>query len=119
MTAERWLLDRAMALLSHLMQAHQTPRLVTLPPEGASLLEIERAALLAALERTSWNQKAAAALLGTTPRVMTYKVARYGLRQEGVPLRQARNRVGRKAGFVVPVPRQPGKDWRTQTLTWI
>ena len=40
----------------------------------ASLVERERTALLEALEKTRWNKKAAAKLLGITYRQLRYKV---------------------------------------------
>jgi DNA-binding NtrC family response regulator len=49
-------------------------RLVNLPPHGASLRDIEREALLQALQRTNWVQKKAAAHLDISPRVMHYKL---------------------------------------------
>jgi len=49
---DRWLLDRAMSMLAALLEERDrlSRRLVTLPPEGASLHEIERAAMVAALD---------------------------------------------------------------------
>jgi DNA-binding NtrC family response regulator len=54
-------------------------RLVHLPAHGASLRDIEREALLQALERTHWVQKAAAAHLDISPRVMHYKLKSHGI----------------------------------------
>ena len=47
---------------------------VRVPPGGVSLEEIERQAIVQALEMTHWRQKAAAALLGISPRVLDYKM---------------------------------------------
>lgn len=88
-------------------------RLVCLPPEGATLHEIERAALVAALDRSNWVQAHAAKLLGTTPRVMVYKMTRFNLyrdRPRGHPEKRA-HRPGRSFGHVAH-PRKSGKDWR-------
>ena len=52
---------------------------VTLPPNGIALEEIERQALLAALERCSWVQQDAAKLLAISPRVMNYKMKTLGI----------------------------------------
>ena len=73
-----WLLDRAMALLDALM-AEREERLVNLPEEGASLEEVERAAILEALRRSHWVQKRAAALLRSTPRIIGYKIRQHGI----------------------------------------
>lgn len=54
-------------------------RLVNLPAHGASLHDIEREALLQALQRTHWVQKAAAAHLDISPRVMHYKLKSHGI----------------------------------------
>ena len=88
-------------------------RLVTLPPEGATLHEIERAALLTALERCGWVQAEAARLLGTTPRVMSYKMARFHLyaeRPRDIPPRLVPRNPRGNTG--VRRPREAGKDWR-------
>lgn len=68
-----------MALLDALMEERLDDRLVHLPPDGAALDDIEKAALLAALRRARWVQKDAAALLRISPRVMTYKVQLHGI----------------------------------------
>ncbi len=49
------------------------------PPEDLRLAEIERRAVEAALARTSWNVKAAAALLGIDRSTLYDKLKRYGL----------------------------------------
>ncbi len=54
-------------------------RLVNLPPHGTSLRDIEREALLQALQSTNWVQKKAAARLDITPRVMHYKLKSHGI----------------------------------------
>lgn len=84
MTHEGWLLDRAVAMLKVLLAERErfARGLVHIPPEGATLVEIERAALVAALDRTNWVQKRAAEFLGTTARVMNYKMAKHRLYQD-------------------------------------
>jgi DNA-binding NtrC family response regulator len=54
-------------------------RIVQLPSTGASLKDIEREALIQALQRTNWVQKEAAAHLDITPRVMHYKLKTHGI----------------------------------------
>jgi DNA-binding NtrC family response regulator len=53
--------------------------IVRLPPNGISLKDIERDALLQALQRTNWVQKDAATHLDITPRVMHYKLKIHGI----------------------------------------
>lgn len=48
-------------------------------PAGASLADMERHEVVAALERTGWVQYKAAAELGLTPRQMGYRVRKFGL----------------------------------------
>ncbi len=50
-----------------------------LPPEGATLHEIERRLVLEALERGGWVQKRAAALLGISRRKLNYMIRKMGL----------------------------------------
>jgi two-component system response regulator HydG len=52
---------------------------VRLPPNGVALKDIEREALLQALQRTNWVQKDAAVHLDITPRVMHYKLKTHGI----------------------------------------
>jgi DNA-binding NtrC family response regulator len=54
-------------------------RIVRLPSSGASLKDIEREALIQALQHTNWVQKDAAAHLDITPRVMNYKLKTHGI----------------------------------------
>jgi DNA-binding NtrC family response regulator len=54
-------------------------RIVRLPSNGVSLKDIEREALVQALQRTNWVQKDAAAHLDITPRVMHYKLKTHGI----------------------------------------
>jgi hypothetical protein len=116
---ERWLLARAMALVAALMdeRSRRANKLVMLPPEGATLHEIERAALVAALDRTGWVQADAAKLLGTTARVMNSKMTHYALYKDHPlgpkrkrPCRRPANAFGRDR---VAYPRKAGKDWRS------
>jgi two-component system response regulator PilR (NtrC family) len=53
--------------------------IVRLPPHGIALKDIEREALLQALQRTNWVQKDAATHLDITPRVMHYKLKTHGI----------------------------------------
>jgi DNA-binding NtrC family response regulator len=53
--------------------------IVRLPAKGVSLKDIEREALIQALQRTNWVQKDAAAHLDITPRVMHYKLKTHGI----------------------------------------
>jgi transcriptional regulator with GAF, ATPase, and Fis domain len=52
---------------------------VRLPSHGVSLKDIEREALIQALERSQWVQKEAAAHLDISPRVMHYKLKTHGI----------------------------------------
>jgi DNA-binding NtrC family response regulator len=69
----------SLGLGEHLPAEEGKGPLVHLPPQGASLLEIERQALLQALQRANWVQKEAAARLDISPRVMHYKLKRHGI----------------------------------------
>jgi len=51
-----------------------------LPPEGISLDELERQAILEALRMNNWVQKDAARFLGISSRVMNYKVQKYEIK---------------------------------------
>lgn len=73
------LLQQAHALLRALMQERDHARLVNLPPAGATLRAIEKDALLLALERSYWRQCDAAAMLGISDRVMSFKVRRHNI----------------------------------------
>lgn len=53
--------------------------IVKLPPHGTSLRQIEKEALLQALEGANWVQKKAAARLDISPRVMYYKLKSHGI----------------------------------------
>ncbi len=52
---------------------------IELPPEGVRLREVERELVLAALRRTGFVQKGAAALLGVSRRKLNYMIARMGI----------------------------------------
>ena len=45
-----------------------------IPPTGIPLEDIERQAVIEALNMSSWTQKDAAELLAISPRVMNYKI---------------------------------------------
>jgi len=57
------------------------------PKEGISLKELEKAAILQALEKNKWNQRDASLKLGISERVISYKIKTLGL---GPLLRQKR-----------------------------
>jgi len=76
---------RAADLALSAMDFDQEPggeRLLNLPPGGTTLEAIEKEAILQALRSQGWVQKKAGALLGISPRVMTYKVKKYGITRE-------------------------------------
>ena len=50
-----------------------------LPPEGIRLDDLERLAVIEALRAHDWVQKDAAKFLGISPRVMNYKIQKYGI----------------------------------------
>ncbi len=50
-----------------------------LDPENLNLEELERSAILAALEKSNWIQSRASKLLGITPRALVYKLDKYSL----------------------------------------
>jgi len=52
---------------------------VELPPAGVDLREVERQLVLAALRRSGWIQKDAAALLGVSRRKLNYMIQRMGV----------------------------------------
>jgi DNA-binding NtrC family response regulator len=56
-----------------------TERLVGLPPEGAALEEVERAAIVQALERADWVQKDAADLLKISVDRMNARIRKFGI----------------------------------------
>ncbi|MDZ7376320.1 MAG: helix-turn-helix domain-containing protein [candidate division KSB1 bacterium] len=45
-----------------------------------NLRELERAAIIQALEKANWKQKDAAKLLGVSPRVLNYRIYQYGIK---------------------------------------
>jgi DNA-binding NtrC family response regulator len=78
--------DGEVMRLSHLglgeppaAHAQGEERIVKLPPHGTSLRQIEKEALLQALESANWVQKTAAARLDISPRVMYYKLKSHGI----------------------------------------
>ena len=79
------LLEQAHALLGRLMVerdqwlAAAGPRLVNLPPAGATLEAIEKDAIEQALARCWWVQYRAAEMLGISGRVMSYKITQHGI----------------------------------------
>jgi two-component system NtrC family response regulator len=57
----------------------QKNAIVQLPDEGCSLEELERAIVVEALERNSWNQTAAARFLRIPRHVLIYRLEKYGI----------------------------------------
>ncbi|MBI3620782.1 MAG: sigma 54-interacting transcriptional regulator [Nitrospirae bacterium] len=69
--------------LAHLLDLPKEPakRAAAPPPSlPRSVQELERAEVVAALERTGWVKARAAKRLGLTPRQLGYRVKKYGLR---------------------------------------
>jgi len=58
---------------------------VELPRGGIALDELERSLVLQALERTSWNQTRAAALLGLNRDQIRYRIDKFQLERTGTP----------------------------------
>lgn len=54
---------------------------IVLPPEGFSLVELERRVMLRVLERTGWNISHAARFLQVPRHILTYRMRKYGLRR--------------------------------------
>ncbi|MBI3326933.1 MAG: sigma-54-dependent Fis family transcriptional regulator [Nitrospinae bacterium] len=59
--------------------AGEEDTVVKLPSRGVSLKEVERQALLQALQTAKWVQKDAAAILDISPRVMNYKLKTHSI----------------------------------------
>jgi transcriptional regulator with GAF, ATPase, and Fis domain len=59
-------------------EPHVCP-VVSIPPTGIALEEIERQAVIEALKMSDWVQKDAAELLCISPRVMNYKIKTLGI----------------------------------------
>ncbi len=57
---------------------HEAP-LISLPPGGVDYREVERALIVAALERAGWVQRDAAVLLRMTRRRLNYRIGRLGI----------------------------------------
>ena len=89
-----WLLERAVALLDYLMKEPPRKALVYFPPEGATLLQVEYAALYAALDKTHWVQKKAAKFLGITEAMMSRRMVKHNLYAETL-FGQRRNKSNR------------------------
>jgi DNA-binding NtrC family response regulator len=62
--------------------AEQPRPVVCIPPTGIALEEIERQALIQALQMCNWVQKDAAELLCISPRVMNHKIGTHGLTED-------------------------------------
>jgi transcriptional regulator with GAF, ATPase, and Fis domain len=59
-------------------EPHVCP-VVSIPPTGIALEEIERQAVIEALKMSNWVQKDAAELLCISPRVINYKIKKFGI----------------------------------------
>lgn len=57
--------------------------IVKLPDEGYSLEQLEREVVVAALERNSWNQTAAARFLRIPRHTLIYRIEKYGIEMPG------------------------------------
>jgi len=69
------LLDQAESLCKSLIvERVESNLIINIPREGVSLREIEKQAILQALELTGWVQQSAAILLHISPRVMNHKI---------------------------------------------
>ena len=55
--------------------------ILTLPPEGYSLEELEKEAILEALLRNDWNQTRAAAFLQIPRHVLAYRLEKFGIKR--------------------------------------
>jgi DNA-binding NtrC family response regulator len=66
-----------------------------LPEDGVALEEVEKALLLAALERHGWNQSRAAKYLGLTRNTLIYRMQKYDLRPESEPRPEPRASVAK------------------------
>jgi len=60
-----------------------------LPDQGVALEEVEKALLLAALERHGWNQSRAARYLGLTRNTLIYRMQKYNLRPDEINAKAA------------------------------
>ncbi len=54
-----------------------------LPPEGLSLVELERSVILRVLEQQGWNVSQAARYLQVPRHILTYRMEKYGLERPG------------------------------------
>jgi len=60
-----------------------TRPVVSLPPEGVAIEEVEKDLILQALERTAWNQTKAARLLGIGRDALRYRMKKFNLLDRG------------------------------------
>jgi len=60
-------------------QKHGQSAIVSLPPEGYSLEQLEREIIVEALERNNWNKSAAAVFLRIPRHVLLYRLEKYGI----------------------------------------
>ena len=78
-------------------------------PPHRTLAEIERMAIMQALERTSWNKQEAAAQLGLYRPTLYSKMRKHKIRDEGRP-----RRGGRPAGAIAPRSPTPARQPQPQ-----
>ncbi len=99
-----WIAPHDLALSPLVPAAASDPHpLVSLPSEGVALEEVERAAIVAALERSAWVQKGAARLLRMSRRKLNYRIARLGIRHPSWRRHRPPTRKPREPG-------EPGSD---------
>ena len=56
------------------------PNVITIPPSGFDLKQVEKSYILQALRLCDWNQKEAAKLLNVTPRTLNYKIKNHEIK---------------------------------------
>ena len=71
--------DLRLGELAPMSETSEHPAVVKIPPSGVPLEEIERQAVVEALNMSNWVQKDAAELLSVSPRVMNYKIKTLGI----------------------------------------
>ena len=66
--------------LTFQQKGHVDTNLVTIPPGGFDLKQVEKTYILEALRLCDWSQKEAARLLNLSPRSLNYKIKNHGIR---------------------------------------
>ena len=64
------------------MVVSRTSQILNLPDEGFSLAELEKEAVLQALQRCNWNQTKAAAFLRVPRHTLVYRMEKYEIDKE-------------------------------------